>query len=161
MDFWSAAMTMVVLVLVAGAMMAGHVRVWRSARQPDLPPRDRDYHRRRFRRRMQSSAMVGLVGVAIFVGYWIQDPPLLVVVYWSGVLLLVAWLGLLAMADIVSTAHHFGRMREDVLIEQARLEARARRIRHAQGNGRRRTEDPSILPKPEAQRDHPGDSCED
>jgi hypothetical protein len=147
-DPWLAALVMVGLLVAAGIMMASHLRVWRAAKYDELPRREHEYHRRRFRRRMQSSAMVGLTGVAVFIGRWIEGPPALVIGYWSGVLLLVTWLGLLAVADIVSTAHHFGRLRDDYLVERAKLEAVVRRMRSTEGNGHKRPDDPPVPPAP-------------
>ena len=53
---------------------------------------------------MQSSVMLGLLAVAIFVGQWIDSPPLaplVVVLFWAGTLVILMWVALLALADIV------------------------------------------------------------
>ena len=49
---------------------------------------------------------------------------------------MVLWVALLALVDMWATKHHFGRLRHRCLVEQAKLEAEARRIRSVRGNGK-------------------------
>ena len=129
----------VLLLVAAAALMAAHVRSWRSTREQALPPRDRDYYRIRYRRRMQTSGMLGTLAVMLFAGNWVTTPPLgrwVVIGYWGVALLLVLWVALLAIFDILSTRFHFARARREVLVERARLQAEVRRLTQRQGNGR-------------------------
>ena len=140
MDIWSSLLISSFLLLCAAGLMASHVRSWRNVlrQRQGLDSREFDYRRRQFRRRMQTSAMLGLLAVAMLVGQllkWLRLPPLAIFVFWAGVLLLVAWLALLAVADIVATKHYFGRLRRDYLIEHAKLQAELRRIQRVRGNG--------------------------
>jgi hypothetical protein len=128
------------LLLAASAiLMRSHRRTWRL-HQSDISaePRELDYRRRRFRRRMQSSAMLGILGLAILAGHFIRPPlPVLaVLIYWACVILLVFWLMLLAMADIISTRLHFGQLRRHYQSEQTRLHAQIGRMTKAAGNGK-------------------------
>ena len=119
--------------------MTSHVRTWRRVRQRGLEADDYDYRRRQYRRRMQTSAMLGLLAVAILVGQLAAlriESRIFVFVYWGGVLLVVGWVGLLAVVDMLATKHHFGRLRQTYLVEQAKLQAELRRIRAARGNGK-------------------------
>lgn len=119
--------------------MTSHVRTWRRLRQQELGPDDYDYRRRQYRRRMQTSAMLGLLAVAILVGQLIAlriESRVLLLSYWGGVLLVVGWVGLLAVVDMLATKHHFSRLRQGYLVEQAKLQAELRRIRAARGNGK-------------------------
>ena len=113
--------------------MAAHCRTWRRAQRRELEGREFDYYRRQFRRRMQTSAMLGLLALAIFVGRWMTRPATSTVIYWGGVLLVLGWVALLAMADMLATKHHISRLRRDHLIERAKLHAELRRIQAAQG----------------------------
>ena len=140
MDIWSSLLISSFLLLCAAGLMASHVRSWRNVlgQRQGLDSREFDYRWRQYRRRMQTSAMLGLLAVALLVGQLIQRlslPPLAVFVFWGGVLLLVVWLALLAVADIVATKHYFGKLRRDFLIEQAKLQAELRRIQQLRGNG--------------------------
>ena len=128
------------LLLCAAGLMISHVRTWRLFRRQDVAAEELDYRRRQLRRRMQTSAMLALLAVALFAGRLIltTGPPLLALIFWVGVLLVVGWVGLLALVDIWATKHHFGRLRQTYLIEEAKLQAELRRIQAARGNGKAR-----------------------
>lgn len=140
MELWSSILVAVSLLLAAGALIHSHQRAWRTLRQrrSQLEPSEFDFRRRQLRRRSQTSAMLGLVGIGMLIGrlliVW-RAPPLVVVVFWGGVMLLVVWLALLAVADIVSTRLYFSRLRQKYLVEQARLRAQLRRMEQTRGNG--------------------------
>ncbi|MFH1920494.1 MAG: hypothetical protein ABIP48_11490 [Planctomycetota bacterium] len=141
MEIWSSALIALVLWLAAAWLMNSHFATWRAVlrQESQLGPKEFDYHRRQFRRRMQTSAMLGFVGLGMLVGRLLMvygAPPLVVVVFWTGVLLLVVWLGLLAVADMVSTRYHFSRLRQNHVVEEARLEDELRRLKRTRGNGR-------------------------
>lgn len=88
---------------------------------------------------MQTSAMLGLLALAILVGQRVGsriESRLFVFSYLGVVLLMVGWLVLLAVADMLATKHHFGRMRRTYLVEQAKLQAELRRIQASRGNGK-------------------------
>jgi heme exporter protein D len=134
-DVWQSVAISVVILLAAAALLVSHVRAWKAFQAEPLEPEDREYRRRQFRRRMQCSSMLGLLAIAIVVGRLIMlipAPPLPVFVYWSAVVLVVLWIGLLAVVDMIATKHHFARVRDHCLIEQAKLQAELRRL---QGNG--------------------------
>ena len=137
MDIWSSLAVSLFLLCCALGMMVMHARSWRSAQARGPEEAELNFRRRQFRRRMQSSAMLGLLAVAVFVGQLIKTPAL-AVVFWAATLLLLVWVGLLAVGDILATKFHFGRMRRDYLIEQAKLEAELRRIRDLRRNGKGR-----------------------
>jgi hypothetical protein len=126
--------------------MAWHVVAWRRGRAQDLEDREREFRHRQFVRRMQTSAMLGLLGVAIITGQVLTPrlhSKLFAMLFWGCVLVLVLWMGLLALADIIATQHHFGRLRTDNIVERAKLQAEARRLKQIlPGNGRaRKTKD--------------------
>jgi hypothetical protein len=131
MDLWSSALVSVVLIASAVGLMVWHVRAWHAAQSASPDQREIKYRYGQYRRRMQTSAMLGLLGVLIFIGQlamvWI-DSRLFAVIFWGGVLLLLLWMGLLAVADMVATQQHFSRLRTDYLVERARLQAEARRL---------------------------------
>ena len=140
MDLSSVIFVSVLLLLAAGGLMISHVRTWRAFQQEQLDPREFDYRRRQFRRRMQTSAMLAVLAGALFIGHlltlWLES-QLFAVVFWGGVMLVLCWVGLLAAADIWATKHHFGRLRHECLVEQARLHAELRRIQAVRGNGKK------------------------
>ncbi len=139
------------LLFAAVGLMIWHVRSWRFA-QRQAADKEREYRRRQFRRRMQTSAMLGFIAVALPIGVVVMRAwPKVGVFYWGGVLLLVGWIGLLALADIVATGHHYGRLRKDYDIEQAKLQAELNRLQKIRGNGKPRSQ--QDRKKPSAQED--------
>ena len=150
MDVWSSALISLLLLGFAAGSMASHVRTWRRAKRQEPEEDSFDYSRRQFRRRMQTSAMLGVLAVAIFAGQLITGPRLLLIVFWGATLLLVVWVVLLAVADMVATKFHFGRLRQTYIIEQAKLKAELRRIQALRGNGKASTRNRG------AKRDGPG-----
>lgn len=124
----------VVLAGLSAALVWWHLASWRALRETDLDPEEFDYRRRQFRRRMQTSLMLGAVGVAILIGSRIspQAHPSLFVFYWWGVGLLVIWVALLAVADMISTRQYIGRLRSRY---QRELDAARRELLKREGNG--------------------------
>lgn len=147
MDLASVILVSVLLLLAAVGLMISHVRAWRAFQQQDLDPEEFDYRRRQFRRRMQTSAMLGLLGVALSVGYrltvWL-GPEIFVTVFWIAVMLVACWVALLGLVDIWATKHHFGRLHHNCLVEQAKLKAEIRRIQSVRGNGKAGTKDEGL-----------------
>ncbi len=120
------------LVPVAAAMIVWHLREWQHWQQVGLDAVDLDYRRRQFQRRMQTSAMLGLLGLMMAVGQvltgWLES-PWFTICFWSATLLLVAWLILLALVDIWATRRHFGRLQRDIFLHRLALEAAQRRAK--------------------------------
>ncbi len=130
-DFWMSLAICVSLVSVALWLINVHWQHWQEVdADTDLQPRERDHLRNRHRRRMQTSTMLGFVGVAILAGRLFppDDPSLVVVLYWTGVALLVLWMALLALGDMIATRVHYATKRRKVVNERTRLEAQLRRV---------------------------------
>jgi hypothetical protein len=139
MDRWTSGLVCAVLLLFAAGLMAAHVRSWRAAGREQLAPQEFDYRRRQFRRRMRTSAMLGVVALLLPLGEalvpWIHSRAL-ALCYWGGVLAVLVWICLMAVLDMLATHFHFSRLRQEYRVEQARLRAELRRIRQSAVNGR-------------------------
>lgn len=130
-DFWTSLTICVALVAAALWLVRVHWQHWQEVDSaPDLPPRERDHLRRRYRRRMQTSTMLGFIGVAILAGRLFppDDPSLVTIFYWTGVALLVLWMALLALGDLIATQVHYRVNRRKAEGERDRLEAQLRRL---------------------------------
>lgn len=125
------------LLAVVISLLVLHVRAWRKARQAKLEPVERRFAHRQFLRRMQASAMLGLVAVSIPAGSFIPHLrwPTVFVFFWSAVAMLVIWVLLLAMIDILATGRHTLEASRRNLTEEAKLRAELRRHLLARGNG--------------------------
>lgn len=113
------------VVLLGGGLLVWHWQCWRGACAADDGRDELDYQRRRFRRRMQTSGMLLLVGVAMACGQAIspQRHPSLFVSVWAGVALLAVWAMALAFADVLATRAHVSRLLRRQFAEQAKLQA--------------------------------------
>ena len=140
MKFLPSALFSLMLLLFSGVLMLMHWRSWKAFQQENLPQMERDYRRRQYRRRMQASGMIGIVGIALFVGVafflgreslipWIED-IVLIVSYWFAVLLITVWMALLALVDVWATRRYLTRICENDLMEQTKLHADLFRQRH-------------------------------
>jgi hypothetical protein len=140
---WPALVFGALLVLAAGAMLASHVRTWRRRRNdPELEEGERQHYERQFRRRMQASGIVAIIGVMLPLGDpseqalipWRAHPAWLSV-YWIIVLGLAMWVMLLAAGDLLATRVHsqvaLSRLRQ----KQRELEREAARLRGRPSNG--------------------------
>lgn len=118
----------IVLVALGGGMIGRHWAVWKNRCAQDLSDEERDFWRRQFRRRTRASGLVVLLGVFVLMGPLLSSPAMQLI-YWTGALLAVAWLVILAVADVMSTREHLGRLREQFLTQRATLEAEVKRLR--------------------------------
>ena len=132
MNFVPSAAVALVLGVTSVGLIAWHVRAWNRWQRAEIDSRERDFRRRQYRRRMQTSAMLGILGVAILLGQLLMNrtvPLLFLVIYWSGVLGLLLWVALLALADMAATSFYYSREKNDCVVEQARLQDELRRAR--------------------------------
>lgn len=144
MNFVTLYLIPLAIVVLSGFLMAWHVRQWRVEQAGDQNADDHRYQRGRFRRRMQSSAMLCLAGVAMVVGQLIRakEQPSLYVFFWWGVAILVLWVMALALADILATRQHIARLKRQRIVEEARLRAELARANAPRGNGKPTRGDP-------------------
>ena len=140
MELWYSIAVGVTLSATAAGLMVSHVRCWQrfEASGDAADPRQRGYRRRQLRRRVETSALLGVLAVALVAGHWATSPPWrpwAFAFYWGMVLTVVAWVALLALADLVSTRLYFSRLRERYRLEETRLKAELERLRRTGNNG--------------------------
>ncbi|WP_254511693.1 hypothetical protein [Anatilimnocola floriformis] len=120
------------LIAISILLVVGHIRAWRTADHGGLAEAEREFQARRYRRRLQSSAMVGVIGVLLLGELWLdkvfQDelPRLL---YWSGVGLLLLWLMLLAASDWLAWRQHFRRQIDRLQTDRDTIRGELERLR--------------------------------
>ena len=125
-------------------LMRWHAVAWRGQREDEqLGEGEQIRYRRRYRRRMQTSGMLALLGLMIAIGDalvpWQRFPNLFAA--WIAVMLmLVAWIILLALGDLASTAAHTRHDLARVRQEQRALELRLEELKNRRSNGRRSEE---------------------
>ncbi len=135
MDLWTAGLVSLLLLGCAVALMAMHLRTWRHAIGCAPTREELDYRRRQYRRRTQTTAMMAVLAVSLFVGELLTgavNSRWFAIAYWLAVLIVVGWVGLLAIVDVLATKFHYDRVRQDYVIERAKLEVELRR-KHKNG----------------------------
>lgn len=100
-------------VFALGLTMVGsHLLARRRHAREDVPSFERDYRRRQFRRRVQASSMLAILGAGMAWGCAIpkEKYPSLYVYTWLGLFLLLIWIVGLALGDAWSTRVFYRRM---------------------------------------------------
>lgn len=129
-------MTVVVgitLMLVAAMLVATNLHAWRTADHGGLGAVEREFHARRFRRRVQASVLVGVVGLLILGDlalerYFKED--LLRLWYWCGVAVLLVWLLMLAGGDWLASRAYYHSELNRLQAERTSLQADVARLKH-------------------------------
>ena len=139
--WWISAIVGAIVFLIGLALLRWNVKFWRQAKDDSaLEDVDRQHFYRRYRRRMQMSAMLMIVGLLVGVGELLGDwrkHPGPFAVYWGGVLLLLLWVVLLGFADMLSTAAHSRIALAELRYKQRALEQRLAEFKQRRvSNGR-------------------------
>jgi hypothetical protein len=103
---WPTLLVAAFLVFGSLVLLAWHVKAWREADHGGLAERDYEFFRRQYRRRMQSSGMLGIIGLLILGHLGLRDNTMLAL-YWTGVLGLLIWTVLLAASDFAASRLHY------------------------------------------------------
>ena len=133
-----------VLVGIGLGLMRWHFVAWREQRtDPSLRESERGLYGRRYRRRMQTSGLLAVLGILLGLGDVVvaqRISPLLFVAWILAMLLLVCWIILLALGDMASTAVHSRQQLARVRQEQRALELRLEEMKNRRSDGRRSEE---------------------
>jgi hypothetical protein len=111
-----------VLIGLSGLLLDSHRRAWRAAEQdPKLSDHERRYFLAQYRRRMQASGIIGLLGAAIGAGSLVPREPWPMALYVLFLAGACASIMLLAAIDAWSTRQYYARLRSEQLTAQIRL----------------------------------------
>jgi amino acid permease len=138
---WIAPLVGGVVAVIGLLMLRHHVLRWRMQKNdPALDPGERQHYYSRYRRRMQTSGLLVLVGILVLIGDlpfipW-QNAPGWFAVYWGGVLCLVVWVILQALGDMASTKAHSRASLSRIRREQRELEQKLAELKSRRSNGR-------------------------
>ena len=107
---------------ISVALIAWHVQEWRRTKKTAADDRERQFAWRRFRRRLQASSIIGLVGAMIFATSIVAN-PVTALAYWMAILLLVIWMMALAVGDAISSRNFLRAEHRRQVSEQIRFQA--------------------------------------
>lgn len=129
-----------VLALIGLALVTAHLRTRkRTQNDPKLNDAARAHLGKRFRRRLQASGLIAVLGVLIGVGDQLpilRQKPALFGVYWLAVLLMTLWVMLLGVGDYFATRTHGHVALARLRTKQKELEREIAEIKHRGSNGR-------------------------
>ncbi len=144
-NWWPAVTFGSALVLLGIGMMIAHWRSWKR-QQADTTADNSDHrhYANRYRRRMQTSALIAIVGTLLAPGdvfIWRFGVPA-ATLFWMVMLLLVCWVAVLAIGDMTAIQSHSKNQLADLeaqrrVLEQELAEIRARTA-NPPANGERR-----------------------
>lgn len=128
------------VLIVVAVVFAGFV--WRSRRALDSIVESDDlaqlHANRQFRRRMQVSVMLGIIGLLIALGDQLDQlfakRPLYFLMWVASVILLTFWMVLMALGDWLSTMTYSEIAKARLRFERRELESQIRQY-HASNNG--------------------------
>jgi hypothetical protein len=116
------------LIALSGVLIDSHRRSWRAAQADDsLSDRDRRFARSQYRRRLQASSIIGVLGAAIAMRPIVPHEPWAMMIYVATLLGACVCMMLLALLDVLATRQNFARLRSEQLAAQIEL---ARHLRH-------------------------------
>lgn len=136
-DIAQALLVGVALVAFGGVLMWTHRRSWAKQQQDELEEFERRHFYRRYRRRMQVSGMLVLLGIVIPPGmlFLTEKHPAAFGFFWLAVLILVVWIILLAVADMFSIRTYGNISQARLDLRKRELEAELARLKSQQSNG--------------------------
>ena len=128
--FYAYILPLTVLVMAAG-LAYWQLLSWRRVQREESREDELEFGRRQLSCRLQTSLMLGLLAIGLCVGQLIDrnQSPTVFVLFWLGMLLLLAWMVLLALGDLVLGRQHVARLSRERRIAEAQLNAELERIR--------------------------------
>jgi len=110
------------LIGLSGVLLDMHRRSWRTAQEDgSLSAADLRFARSQFKRRMQSSSIIGVLGAAIGVVPLIPREPLAFAAYLAAISTACLAIILLGAIDAWATRQNFVRIRSEQLAAQIKL----------------------------------------
>ena len=117
------------LIGLSGVLLDMHRRSWRKAQaDPELGQAERRFALSQYRRRMQASGIIGVLGVAVGCEPLVPHEAVSFVLYLASILGACVAIVVLAAIDAWSTRQHFARLNGEHLAAQAKL---ARELRES------------------------------
>ena len=110
------------LIALSGWMLDWHRRSWqKAAADTSLSESERRYALAQYRRRMQASSIIGVLGAAIAIGPIVPRRPWPMMIYLMSVAGACLAITLLAAIDAWATRQHLARLRNQNLAAQVQL----------------------------------------
>lgn len=118
-----------VLLLISAVLVSFDIRTYKQRRQAAETDDARQAAWVRFRRRVQASSGIGLVGVLSLIGVLIDAKahPLATACVWMAAILVTFWIVLIALLDLMSTRQQLAELKHQQVIQTAILQSELKR----------------------------------
>jgi hypothetical protein len=111
-----------ILIGLSGVLLDSHRRAWRAAQQDTTKgERERRFALSQYRRRMQASGIIGVLGAAIGLGPLVPHRPWPMVLYLASLSGACGCIMVLAALDAWATRQYYARLRNEQLTAQIKL----------------------------------------
>jgi len=107
------------LVLLSLFLIYSDFKKWRALCRADVDPTRISFGRRQMRRRIFSSSLIGIVGIALLGSPWMLEPRQNQFWwYWAGMLMMVMLLGVMACLDVLDSVRYFRNVQHQLLLKR-------------------------------------------
>jgi hypothetical protein len=111
-----------ILIGLSGVLLDSHRRAWRAAQQDATKSeRERRFALAQYRRRMQASGIIGVLGAAIGIGPLVPREPWPLVIYLASLSGACGCIMVLAALDVWATRQYYARLRNEQLTAEIKL----------------------------------------
>ena len=111
-----------ILIGLSGVMLDSHRRAWRAAQQDATKSeRERRFALAQYRRRMQASGIIGVLGAAIGIGPLVPREPWPLLIYLASLSGACGCIMVLASLDAWATRQYYAHLRNEQLTAQIKL----------------------------------------
>lgn len=111
-----------ILIGLSGVMLDSHRRAWRAAQQDATKSeRERRFALAQYRRRMQASGIIGVLGAAIGIGPLVPREPWPLLIYLASLSGACGCIMVLAALDAWATRQYYAHLRNEQLTAQIKL----------------------------------------
>ena len=122
------------LVVVSVYLSHRQIAFWHHLDRETLQQRELKYFRAQFRRRMQVSVLIGIIGVTIGIVDVVKS-PLVFSIFFISWLVMLAWIVGLALLDFVSAQIFLGQITDSQRAKKAEMEAQIRELKDQHRTG--------------------------
>jgi len=139
-DDWRFSIGVGLTLVIAGlCMLRTHVLAWKRQQSDEsLDNSDRAHLYARYRRRLQTSGLIAILGLLIPLGdspmFWKQGPAVSTL-FWGAILVITFWISLLALGDLVATRTHARIALSRIQRKQRDLEEQLAQLKKRNSNG--------------------------
>lgn len=117
------------LLLISAVLVTFDIRTYQRRRDAAESEDARGAAWKRFRRRVQASSGIGLVGILLLVGALIdaRSYPLAAACIWFAAILVTFWIVLIALLDLMTSRRQLADLKHQQVVQTAILQSELRR----------------------------------